>query len=96
MIDQGFVQIGDLFGNYRLAKPGKVLDERAGLIGYFAEELEAAPKRLGIRLAHYTISDLYALRSAFNDRLNRNGKLAARKYFYWITKTAVIPTTAPA
>jgi hypothetical protein len=45
-----------------------------------------------MRLAHYNIDDLYALKSAYTDRLNRDGRLTARKYFYWMTKTEVIPT----
>jgi len=69
-------------------KPGgKVLDERAELIKFFAEKLEREPKVVGIRLAHYTLSDLYALKSQYIDRLNRNGKEAARKHWWWQTKT---------
>lgn len=80
--------LSDLFGRQRTLLPkGKILDERAELISYFTSELGKESKVIGIRLAHYSLSDLYALKSAYNDRLHRNGKEAAQKYFYWVSKT---------
>lgn len=82
--------IADLFGKIRTALPGgKHLDERSELVKYFAQKLERSPKIIGVRLAHYTLSDLYALKSSFNDRLQRNGKDTAHKYWWWVTKTHV-------
>lgn len=42
---------------------------------------------MGIRLAHYSIDQLYALQSAYKDRLTRSGRSTADKYFWYITKT---------
>ena len=82
--------IADLFGRIRTALPGgKALDERSELVKYFSQKLERSPKIIGVRLAHYKLSDLYALKSSFNDRLKRNGREAAMKYWWWITKTHV-------
>jgi hypothetical protein len=77
----------DLFGRFRVIKNGKPVDERSGLIGYFARELEIEPKVAGIRLAHYKINDLYYLQSSWKDRLNRDGRESARKWWWWQTKT---------
>lgn len=78
----------DLWGRIRTALPkGRVLDERSELIKYFSQKLERPAKFIGVRLAHYSLSDLYALKSSFNDRLQRDGKETARKYWWWVTKT---------
>lgn len=84
-----FHTAADLFGNYRLIKPnGRAVNERAALIGWFADEVKRKPVLIGIRLAHYkTIDDLYGLQSAYKDRLTRNGKETADKYFWYITRT---------
>ena len=80
--------VADLFGHLRTLLPkGKVLNERAELISYFSEALKRPPQYMGVRLAHYSISDLYGLKSAYSDRLTRNGKEKADSYFYWMTKT---------
>lgn len=80
--------IADLFGRLRTSLPkGRVLDERAELIKFFVEQTGKKPMQTGVRLAHYSISELYALKSAYTDRLNRNGKETADKYYWWITKT---------
>lgn len=83
--------IGDLFGRMRTALPkGKVLNERAELIAYFSKQLEREARVVAVRLGHYSLSDLYALQSAFKDRLNRNGKETARKYWWAITRTGTV------
>lgn len=83
--------LADFFGTYRLVKPGgKVLDERATLIKYFCDELKREPKVVGIRLAHYTLDQLYGLQSSYKDRLSRNGEETARKYWWAITRTTKI------
>jgi hypothetical protein len=82
----------DLFGNYRLIQQtGKPLNERSLLVKYFCDNLKRAPKYMGIRLAHYSIDQLYALQSAYKDRLTRSGRSTADKYFWYITKTVDKP-----
>ena len=87
---------------------GKILDERASLLEFFVRSLPSIPTRVGMRLAHIKdIEDLYALQSQYKDRLRRpcgpclkssmtgtcvHSRITARKYFYWITSTKVIPT----
>lgn len=83
--------IGDLFGRMRTALPkGKTLNERAELVQYFSEALNRPAKVVGIRLAHYTLEQLYGLKSAFKDRLQRNGKEAATKYLWAVSRTIKI------
>lgn len=89
----------DLFGTYRLAvryKPsGKQQgSERGELVSYFAKELERDVRFVAVRMSHYTLDQLYALRSAFSDRLTRNGQESARKYWWAITRTRKDPTFA--
>ena len=86
--------LNTLFGGYSVIKRGKPLNERAMLIKFFVDEgfedkkgKKLSPAYLGKRLAHYTVDDLYALKSSYTDRLNRNSKLQAVKYFWFITKT---------
>lgn len=62
--------ITDLFGKYRLMKPGgKTLDERATLIKYFHERARDKEGQLfevsyiGMRLSHLKVNDLYYLKS---------------------------------
>lgn len=81
------IEARDLFGNYRLVTEKKPLDERATLIAYFVEQFHREPKVLGIRLSHCSLSDLYAIKSMFDDRLKRNGQDAAEKWFWWSTRT---------
>lgn len=83
--------IADLWGRRRTALPlGKVLNERAELIKFFCDKVHRKPQQLGTRLAHYTLSELYALKSAFTDREKRDGIVRAQKHFWWITKTEEI------
>lgn len=78
----------DLIGNYRLMKPGgKIIDERSTLIGYFSEEVKRPAKTVGIRLAHYSLDQLYGLQAAYKDRLNRDGRVTADKYWWAMTRT---------
>lgn len=65
------------------------IGERASLIKFFSDQVEKSPKIVGIRLSHYSMDQLYALKSSYSDRLNRNGRVAARKYFFWQSKTAL-------
>lgn len=80
--------VTDLFNIERyLGNGGRVMDERASLIGYFSEALERPVKQIAIRLAHYTISDLYALKSGWNDRLRTHGEISTRKWWWFVTRT---------
>lgn len=82
--------IADLFGRLRTALPqGKVLNERAELIQFFADAIGRPAKYIGVRLSHYSLSELYALQSAYKDRLLRDGKVTADKFWWWTTRTEV-------
>ena len=91
----GFASMMDLLGNFRLVKSGGIpMSERATVIHFFEQQnfthkdgTKLTARELGVRLAHYDLSSLYALKSAYNDRLERNGKTAALKYWWYITKT---------
>lgn len=71
----------------------KATSERAECIRFFHERLKDkkgkpfSPRMLGVRLAHFSISELYAIQSVFKDISNRNGSTAAQKYFWWVSKT---------
>lgn len=80
--------IGDLL--QRVYSKKSSLSERGELIKYFVEQTGKKPQQIAVRLAHYTMSELYALKSAYNDRLRRNGKEAAQKYWWWQTKTTKV------
>ena len=90
--------IKDLFGNLRWFKPhateSRPLSERAALIRFFEQQnfthkdgTKLTARELGVRLAHYNLYELYGLKSSYSDRLTRNGKEAARKYWWYITET---------
>lgn len=86
-------EIVDLFGNSRFQNSkGKLLSERSALTGYFATETGKDPKVIGIRLAHYSLDQLYGLQSGYKDRLNRNNREQANKWFWWTTRTEYDPT----
>lgn len=74
----------------RQPNPRKGGTERGELIEFFSLKMERTPRHIAVRLAHYTLSDLYALKSAVSDRFTRNGKDAAQKYFWWATKTTSV------
>ena len=76
----------DLFGRFHLVRDGKPLNERATLIQYFSGEIRRNPKLLAIRTAHYTLDQLYALRSGYVDR-KRESLSKAQKWFWYITRT---------
>src|SRR5689334_12427990 len=62
--DRGFVPIKDLFGKDRLLKRGKVLDERATLIAYFAKKMGWTGRGTAITVGHLKeLRDLYYLKS---------------------------------
>lgn len=83
--------ISDIFGRMRTNLPtGRILSERSELIRFFSEEIDRPAKQVGIRLAHYSLSQLYALKSAYADRLKRNGKETARKYYWSVSRTQKI------
>jgi len=82
--------ISDLFGRKRTITPKGAMNERAELIKYFSEEMNREPKVVGIRLGHYKLDQLYALQSAFKDRLKRNGRETAMKYVWAITRTTKV------
>ena len=80
----------DLLGRVRYLSPkrGRPLDERAGLVKYFADTFKKDGKVLALRLAHLKLPDLYYLQSGVKDRLNRQDLETARKWFYFSTKTS--------
>ncbi len=88
----------DLLKGY---KPPKKGTERGELLEYFAKEIGRPVKYIGVRLAHYSVDQLYGLKSAYNDRLIRpcgeclrqgvvatctHARTTAAKYWWWITK----------
>lgn len=82
------VSAADLFGRYQLVKKsGRVVDTRSALVGWFAEQVGKPPHIIGIRLAHMATDQLYGLQSAYSDRLNRNSRETADKFFWWATRT---------
>lgn len=64
------------------------------LVGFFSDELQRAPKIIGIRLGHYSVNQMYALQSAFKDRQVRDGQEAAEKYWWFTTRTQKLSTVA--
>lgn len=84
-MESNVVSAFELLKGYEL--PVKKGSERGELIKFFADAVERPPRVVAIRLSHYSVSELYALKSAYNDRLARNGKTAALKYWWYITKT---------
>lgn len=89
---EGLIQIADLGLFKRYAQPERVkkTSERAEAIRFFVETFKLNPKRLAPKLAHIETRDLYPLQSGVKDRLQRQNKETARKWFYWSIKT--IPT----
>lgn len=94
--------IADIFGRMRTIFPkGKVLDERAELVKYFEGEINKSrgtrgnlsSKFFGTRLSHYSLSELYALQSGYKDRLKRDGRETADKYWWAITRTTNVTKT---
>lgn len=85
-----YTTAADLFGNYRIIKGDRVLDERATLIKYFVDEIKRPPQFIGVRLSHYTLDQLYALQSSYKDRLNRNNRETADKWWWFTTKTQAV------
>lgn len=90
-MNDDIIDARDLFGTYRVIKAGVPESERATLIRFFSKKTEKEPKIIGIRLAHYSLDDLYALKSAWNDRERRQGTETARKHFWYITRTQKLP-----
>lgn len=93
--------MSDLFGNYRLFKGIKPLNERATLIKFFVDQgfqdkktTNLLPSAIGVLLAHYSTDQLYALKSAYSDRLNRNGYVAACKYWWAVIRTKEVRNDA--
>ena len=90
------MSVKDLMGNDRYMLPSKKgkdsrpLNERSGIISFFVKELNKEPKVIAIKMSHFSLSDLYALKSGYSDRLNRNGKESAVKYLWWAIKTEEI------
>ena len=85
---EGLIQIGDL-GFKRYAQTGRVkkTSERAEAIRFFVDTFKLNPKRLAPKLAHIETRDLYPLQSGVKDRLQRQNKETARKWFYWSIRT---------
>jgi len=78
----------DLFGRERTVLPaGRFRDERSELIDWFCAKVHRRPRQLGVRLAHYSLSQLYALKSGWEDRERRDGFVRAEKWWWWTTKT---------
>lgn len=93
----GPVHIKDLFSRDHLLKNDTPLSERATLIAYFSKEIGRPAKFIAIRLAHYTLDDLYGLKSMYKDRLQRNERATADKFWWAITRTqkALSPVSTP-
>jgi hypothetical protein len=85
-MEDGYQSMMDLLGSYRII-PRQGKTERGELLDYFSKEIERPVRFVAVRTSHYTLDQLYALRSSFKDRLNRNGRETARKWWWWITKT---------
>lgn len=94
-MENELISIADLFGRHHALRGGKVLNERATLIGFFSTEMTRPAPQIGVRLAHYSLDDLYGLQSAFKDRLHRDGKEQAQKYFWWMTRMHTLSTVQP-
>lgn len=92
--------IGALVASYVLPKVGtkKRTSERSELVRFFLEKINESravdgyPPLTGrfaaIRMAHYTLDQLYGLRSGFSDRLSRNDLTTATKW-WWFTTTTI-------
>lgn len=74
----------DLLKDYQ---PKKKRNERGELLQFFSDHVQRPVRFVAVRLSHYTMDELYALKSAFSDRLQRDGELTAIKYWWYITKT---------
>lgn len=72
----------------KLAKP-KFKSERAELISYFEGKITdikgkpQSPRYLAVRMSHLSLEDLRYLISVSEDLLNRRGKEAMQKHWYW-------------
>ena len=87
---EGLIQIADLgFKRYAQTERVKKTSERAEAIRFFVETFKLNPKRLAPKLAHIQTRDLYPLQSGVKDRLQRQNKETARKWFYWSIKTVI-------
>lgn len=71
----------------------KVRSERAEVVKFFVDNIknkEGKPYQarfIAVKLGHLKeLKDLYYLKSTFQDTLNRRGKEAAQKYFWWAIK----------
>lgn len=89
----------DLWGRLRTGLPGgKVLDEKAELRKFFETQINMsrgkreplASAYIGQRLAHFKLHQLYTIKSEYMDRLNRQGRATADKYWWWVTETKPI------
>lgn len=69
--------------------------ERGELLKYFATKVDRPIKIVAIRCSHYTLDQLYALRSGYLDRLRTSDREGARKWWWWTTKTAKVIPTSP-
>jgi hypothetical protein len=87
------ILIKDLFGNDRFLKDGKVVNERAGLIGHFQRRARDKrgnrfhPAYIGLILAHLKIEDLYYLKSVLADRERTLPNFNWNKTFFGMIKT---------
>jgi hypothetical protein len=95
-------QTHSLFDLLKDWKPPKKGSERGELLTYFSKEIGRPVKYIGIRMAHYSVDQIYGLKSAYKDRLVRpcgdclrdgatgackHSNVTAQKYWWWITKT---------
>lgn len=76
----------DLLQDYKLPEKSRKT-ERGELLKFFSQEVQRPIRLIGIRLSHYSIQDLYGLKSAYTDRLGRDGRDAANKNWWWTTRT---------
>lgn len=92
------VSTKDLFGNFVLPPQKKGQSERGNLLSFFKKQgfIDQKGKileyrNLAVLLSHFTVSQLYALKSAYEDRLTRNGKDGAWKYWWFVIRTKESP-----
>lgn len=63
--------------------PKKVRTERGDLLEYFAKAAGWTIPRMAKKCQGLDLDALYFLKSGFEDRLRRNNKLTAIKWFFW-------------
>ena len=71
---------------FKNTKEGRAPSERGELLRFFALKSEWSIPRIAKKVSHLSVQDLYYMKSAFEDRERRNGKITAIKWFFWSLK----------